>query len=64
MAKPASITVMLVNETNPETGTKYLIKKSTRGTKTGNKLRFRKYDPVLRQHCWFIEKRLPNPKAK
>jgi len=64
MKKSSNITVMLVNETNPETGTKYLIKKSTRGTKTGNKLRFRKYDPVLRQHCWFIEKRLPNPKAK
>jgi large subunit ribosomal protein L33 len=64
MAKPASITVQLVNEENPETGTKYLVKKSTKGTKSGNKLRFRKYDPVLKKHCIFIEKRLPNPKAK
>jgi large subunit ribosomal protein L33 len=64
MAKPASITVQLINEENPETGTKYLIKKSTKGNKTSTKLKFRKYDPVLRKHCIFVEKKLPNPKAK
>jgi len=64
MAKASFIKVMLVNEENPETGTKYLIKKSTKGTKTSKKLKFRKYDPVLRKHCVFIEKKLPNPKAK
>jgi large subunit ribosomal protein L33 len=64
MAKPASITVQLINEANPETGTKYLVKKSIKGTKVTNKLRFSKYDPVLRKHCIFVEKKLPNPKSK
>ena len=64
MAKASYQTVMLVNEENPETGTKYLVTKSTKGAKTGTKLKFRKYDQVLRKHCMFIEKKLPNPKAK
>jgi ribosomal protein L33 len=64
MAKPASITVQLVNEENPETGTKYLTKVSTKGTKANTKLRLKKYDPVLQKHCWFAQKKLPNPKSK
>lgn len=56
--------MQLVPEQKPETGTKYLITVNNRGTKSGNKIRLRKYDPVLREHVWFVTKKLPNPKAK
>lgn len=61
MAKKTHQLVNLVNEDNPETGTIYIIKKPNGGLKAGVKLRFRKYDPVLRKHCWFREKKLPSP---
>lgn len=64
MAKATYQKVMLVNEANPETGTKYIITVPTKGTKSATKIRLRKYDPVLRQHAWFTQKKLPNPKAK
>ena len=64
MAKASYIQQMLVNEENPETGTKYLIRVTTKGTKAGAKIRLRKYDPVLRKHCMFVSKKLPNPKSK
>jgi large subunit ribosomal protein L33 len=54
----------MINEENPETGTKYIVKTPTKGTKAGNKLRLRKYDPVLRKHVWFIEKKMPSHSAK
>jgi ribosomal protein L33 len=56
--------MQLVPEQQPETGTKYLVRVNNRGTKSGNKIRLRKYDPVLREHVWFVTKKLPNPKAK
>lgn len=62
MAKNTYITVMLVNEAHPETGTKYMRQVSTKGTKQSTKLRLRKYDPVLRQHDWFIQRKLPSHK--
>lgn len=64
MAKSPTMLVMLVNEEHPETGTKYIKKVPTRGTKQAQKLRMRKYDPVLRKHCWFVQKKLPNPKPR
>ena len=64
MAKADTIIVQLVNEEHPETGTKYLKHITTKGTKASGKLRLKKYDPVLRKHCWFIQKKLPNPKSK
>lgn len=64
MAKKSYDIIMLVNEDHPETGTKYYTKKSNKGMKVNEKLRFRKYDPVLKKHCWFVQKKLPNPKAK
>lgn len=64
MAKSPTVLVMLINEEHPETGTKYIRKVPVRGTKQAQKLRMRKYDPVLRKHCWFVQKKLPNPKAK
>lgn len=63
MAKASYTVVQLVNEANPETGTKYIVTVPSRGNKSTNKLRLRKYDPVLRKHCWFIQRKLPNPKA-
>ena len=60
MSKKSYQLVNLVNEDNPETGTIYIIKKSNKGMKASVKLRFRKYDPVLRKHCWFAEKNLPS----
>jgi|FreactcultureFD7_1027221.scaffolds.fasta_scaffold05489_3 ribosomal protein L33 len=64
MAKASYQIVQLVNEDRPDTGTKYLIRVPTKGQKASTKIRLRKYDPVLRCHCWFIQRRLPNPKAK
>lgn len=64
MAKASYTIVQLVPEDKTETGTKYLIRVPSKGTKSGGKIRLRKYDPVLRQHVWFVSKKLPNPKAK
>jgi hypothetical protein len=64
MAKKSTTTVMLINETNPETGTKYMVKIPNKGTKQGNKLRFHKYDPVLQTHAWFVQKKLPSHAKK
>jgi ribosomal protein L33 len=64
MAKATYQLVQLVPEENSETGTKYIIRVPTKGTKSSSKIRLRKYDPVIRQHVWFIQKKLPNPKAK
>jgi len=64
MAKKSYQLVQLVNEENPKTGTKYIIKKSTKGVQMTEKMRFRKYDPVLRKHCWFVEKNMPSHSKK
>ena len=63
MARPSYRLVMLVNE-EEDTPTKYIVKRPNRGQKSADKLRLRKYDQALQRHCWFSEKRLPNPKAK
>jgi large subunit ribosomal protein L33 len=60
MAKKAKLTIQLVPE-KEHTGTKYIVQK-TKGIV--EKMRFRKYDPVLRKHVWFVEKRMPNHNAK
>lgn len=60
MAKKSYQLVQLVNEDNPKTGTKYVIKKTNKGLKASEKMRLRKYDPVLRKHCWFVEKKMPS----
>ena len=54
MAKPYRI-VKLVSE--EDTGYYYMATKSTKGLKACVKLRFHKYDPVIRKHCWFKEVR-------
>lgn len=50
---------MMVPEDKPETGTRYWVKKPTKGEKRSIKLRQRKFDPVLRTHVWFVEKKMP-----
>ena len=63
MAKAATIIVQLINEEH-DTPTKYLTHVSVKGTKASNKLRLRKYDPVVQKHCWFSQRKLPSPKAR
>jgi ribosomal protein L33 len=63
MAKAATIIVQMVNEEHT-TPTKYLAHVSTKGPNASNKLRLRKYDPVVKKHCWFVQRKLPSPKAK
>ena len=64
MAKATYQTVYLVNEEHPENGVKYMAKVSTKGQKASSKLRLRKYDPVLKGHYWFIQKKLPSHSKK
>ena len=54
MAKSYRI-VKLVSE--EDTGYFYTTKKPGKGTGASDKLRMRKYDPVIRKHCWFKEVR-------
>jgi len=50
---------MMVPEEKKETGTRYFVRKPTKGEKRTQKLRVRKYDPVLKQHVWFKEVKMP-----
>ena len=59
MAKKSYALKQLLPEDKPETGTKYLVRKPSKGLKVAEKLRVKKYDPVLKQHVWFIEKKMP-----
>ena len=55
MAKKTSFALkQLVPEENPKTGTKYIVRKPTKGLKVAEKLRMKKYDPVLKKHVWFV----------
>jgi|TARA_R110002020_G_scaffold68865_2_gene179676 large subunit ribosomal protein L33 len=54
MAKTFRI-VKLVSEEG--TGDYYTTTKPTKGPKTADKLRFKKYDKKLRRHVWFKEVR-------
>ena len=60
MAKKTSYALkQLIPEENPKTGTKYIVRKPTKGMKVAEKLRLKKYDPVLKKHVWFVEKKMP-----
>lgn len=60
MAKKSSYALkQMIPEENPKTGTKYIIRKPTKGQKVSNKLRLKKYDPVEKKHVWFVEKKMP-----
>ena len=52
MAKSYRI-VKLVSE--EDTGYYYTTMKPNKGLGASNKLRLKKYDPVIRKHCWFKE---------
>ena len=54
MAKPYRIVKMVSEE---DTGYYYTTTKSNKGLGAAKKLRLRKYDPVIRKHCWFKEVR-------
>ena len=60
MAKKTSYALkQRLPEENPKTGTKYIVRKPTKGLKVAEKLRLKKYDPVLKKHVWFVEKKMP-----
>jgi len=64
MAKgPNSIYIKLESTAiNPATGKKtgyyYVTKKNPKSENTQGKMEFRKYDPVVREHALFIEKKI------
>lgn len=62
MAKKKSYALVQLVNSEVVTPTKYVVRVPTRGTKASNKLSLKKYDPVLRRHCVFVQKKLPNPK--
>ena len=60
MAKKSSFALkQLIPEENPKTGTKYIVRKPAKGLKASDKLRLKKYDPVLKKRVWFVEKKMP-----
>ena len=59
MAKKSYALKQLLPEDKPETGTKYIVRKPTKGLKVTEKLRVKKYYPVLKKHVWFVEKKMP-----
>lgn len=59
MAKKSYQVMQLINE-EVSTKTKYIIQVPTRGTKSGQKIKLRKYDPVTRQHHMFVTKKMPS----
>tara|TARA_Y100000590_G_scaffold259704_1_gene291611 strand:- start:7391 stop:7585 length:195 start_codon:yes stop_codon:yes gene_type:complete len=60
MAKKSSYALkQMVPEENSKTGTKYIVRKPTKGLKASNKLRLKKFDPILKKHVWFVEKKMP-----
>jgi large subunit ribosomal protein L33 len=68
MAKKSSkktyeLKMMVPEDNKTDTGTRYYVKKPTKGEKRGIKLRIRKYDPVIKKHVWFVEKKMPKHSA-
>ena len=60
MAKKSSYVLkQMVPEENPRTGTKYIVRKPSKGLKVSEKIRLKKFGPVLKKHVWFIEKKMP-----
>ena len=59
MAKKSFSLKQLIPEENIKTGTKFIVRKPAKGLKASEKLRLKKYDPVLKKHVWFIEKKMP-----
>ena len=51
--------MMVPEDDKQKNRTRYWVKNPTKGEKRQMKLRQRKYDPVLRTHVWFVEKKMP-----
>jgi len=62
MAKKKSYNLVQLVNSEITTPTKYIVRVPTRGPKSADKLSFRKYDPVTRQHHLFTQRKLPSPK--
>ena len=56
MAKPATVLIKMVS--SADTGYFYVKTKSSKGTKTTEKLELKKYDPVVRKHVVFRESKM------
>ena len=55
MAKKSSYALkQLVPEENQKTGTKYIVRKPSKGLKASDKLRLKKYDTVIKKHFFFV----------
>ncbi|MDR0319494.1 MAG: 50S ribosomal protein L33 [Rickettsiales bacterium] len=61
MAKKKADSIF-VRMMNPETGFYYTKKKNTKSENTRGKMTMRKYDPKLRKHMEFAEKKMPSGK--
>ena len=59
MAKKTSIKVRLVPESKPDSPFFYYVKKPSSGEKAKVKLKIKKYNPSIRKHEFFVEKKLP-----
>jgi ribosomal protein L33 len=59
MAKKSTYLVQLVNA-EITTKTKYIVKKPTRGMRSGESIALRKYDSVTQKHHLFKEKKMPS----
>ena len=57
--KTYELKMMVPEDNKKDTGTRYYVKKPTKGEKRTMKLRQRKFDPVLQKHVWFVEKKMP-----
>jgi ribosomal protein L33 len=49
---------------NKQTGYTYYTTRAKKGEKADEKLKLRKYDPILRAHAWFEEVKGSKPKKK
>jgi ribosomal protein L33 len=49
---------------NKQTGYTYYTTRQKKGDKADQKLKLRKYDPILRAHAWFEEVKGNKPKKK
>ena len=49
---------------NKQTGYTYYTTRNKKGEKGDQKLKLRKYDPILRAHAWFEEVKGSKPKKK
>ena len=65
MAKKTSYALkQLIPEENPKTGTKYIVRKPTKGMKVAEKLRLKNTIPFSRSMCGLLRKKCPHIVSK